>query len=102
VLDYAGINASDLSPEQQTQLLELIGEWVGNMDDGHAKVKMDEVNTHLDNTYFAWVGATDANAVFYYRIQSPVLLVEFDHESPGPLGNALNYPQTPRARTATR
>jgi hypothetical protein len=95
VLDYAGINASDLSPEQQTQLLELIGEWVGNMDDGHAKVKMDEVKTHLDNTYFAWIGPTDPTAVFYYRIQSPVLLVEFDHESPGPLGTALNYPQTP-------
>src|SRR3977135_3894527 len=57
--------------------------------------KDGEVKTHLDNTYFAWVGPTDPTAVFYYRIQSPVLLVEFDHESPGPLGTAPNHPQTP-------
>ena len=26
------------------------------MDDGHARVKMDEVRKHLDNTWFAWIG----------------------------------------------
>jgi len=50
------------------------------MDDGHAKVKMSEVKQHLDRTYFAWVGGTSSDSVFYYRIHSPVLLIEFDHE----------------------
>ena len=26
------------------------------MDDGHARVKMDEVRQHLDDTWFAWIG----------------------------------------------
>jgi len=52
------------------------------MRDGHAKVKMSEVERHLDETWFSWVGATDPDAVFYYRIHSPVVLIEFDHQRP--------------------
>ena len=82
VLDYAGLPATALSAAQQQDLLELIGLYVGNMDEGHAKVKMEEVKAHLNRTYFAWIGKTDKDSVFYYRIHSPVLLIEFDHQRP--------------------
>lgn len=80
VLDYAGIPASQLNEQQKNLLLELVSEYVGNMKDGHARVKMDEVASHLDRTYFAWIGGTAPSDVFYYRIQSPVILIEFDHQ----------------------
>ncbi len=86
VLDYAGIKASEFTPAQTEQFLDLIGEYVGKTDDGHAQVKMDDVKAHLADTSFAWIGAHDPASVFYYRIQSPVVLIEFDHQSPGPLG----------------
>lgn len=79
-LDYAGIAAHELDEKQRKQLLELIAEYVGNMDEGHAKVKMSEVENHLDRTHFAWIGETKADSVFYYRIHSPVILIEFDHQ----------------------
>ena len=82
VLDYAGIRASALSETQRTHLLDLISLYVGHMDDGHARVKMTEVRAHLDRTYFAWIGPTESNSVFYYRIHSPVILIEFDHQRP--------------------
>ena len=82
VLDYAGIRATDLSPAQRDGLLGLIHEHVGNLRDGHAKVKMDEVRRHLDQTHFAWIGETKADSVFYYRVHSPVILIEFDHQPP--------------------
>jgi hypothetical protein len=82
VLDYAGIRASELTAPQQQRLLTLIEEYVGNMSPGHARIRMDEVRKQLDATYFAWIGGTDAGAVFYYRIHSPVILIEFDHQSP--------------------
>jgi hypothetical protein len=82
VLDYAGIRASELTVPQQQLLLTLIEEYVGNMSPGHARIRMDEVRKQLDATYFAWIGGTDAGAVFYYRIHSPVILIEFDHQSP--------------------
>jgi len=82
VLDYAGIRADALAPEQRASLLGVINEYVRNMSDGHAKVRMAEVESHLDRTYFAWIGPIADDAVFYYRIQSPVILIEFDHQSP--------------------
>jgi hypothetical protein len=79
-LDYAGLPASELDQKQTVLLLDLIEQYVGNMADGHAKVKMDEVKQHLDRSYFAWVGGTTGESVYYYRVHSPVLLIEFDHE----------------------
>ena len=80
VLDYAGVRARALPPARRKQLLALVGQYVGNMDDGHARVKMEDVERHLDDTYFAWIGGTGDDSVFYYRIQSPVILIEFDHQ----------------------
>ena len=71
VLDYAGVSAADLSETEREQLLHLIALYVGNMDDGHARVKMDEVREHLARTWFAWIGKTEPGSVFYYRIHSP-------------------------------
>jgi len=82
VLDYAGVPASSLSLAQKKQLVDLVAEYVDNMDNGHAKIKMADVQKHLDQTYFAWIGATDPGSVFYYRIHSPVILIEFDHQQP--------------------
>jgi hypothetical protein len=95
VLDYAGIRASDLSARQHRRMIELIGLYVGNMQEGHARVKMAEVKRHLDNTRFAWIGGTEADSVFYYRIHSPVLLIEFDHQRPANLSRFASDPKQP-------
>jgi hypothetical protein len=94
VLDYAGIRADALTAPQRTALLRVINEYVRNMSEGHAKIRMDEVEAHLDRTYFAWIGPVSDDAVFYYRIQSPVILIEFDHQSPV----ALPGPRVPSRR----
>ena len=52
------------------------------MDDGHAAVKMKEVEEHLDDTYFYWIGETKDSSAFYYRVHSPVVLIEYDAQSP--------------------
>ncbi len=95
VLDYAGARAADFSKLQQKQLLDLIELYVGNMDDGHARVKMDEVKKYLDRTYFAWIGKTEPGSVFYYRIHSPVILIEFDHQLPANYKPAGLDPKVP-------
>jgi Protein of unknown function (DUF3500) len=82
VLAWSGIRATELSAPQRARLLDLVALYVGNMDSGHARVKMDEVRANLDRTWFAWIGRTEPGSVFYYRIHSPVLLVEFDHQRP--------------------
>jgi hypothetical protein len=82
VLDYAGVLVKELDPSQRRKLLDLVALYVNNMDDGHARVKLDEVRAHLDRTWFAWIGDTKPGSVFYYRIHSPVILIEFDHQRP--------------------
>lgn len=93
VLDYAGIRASELSAAQKSQLLDLINEYVRNMSDGHAKVKIEEARKHIDATYFAWIGGTEPGSVFYYRIHSPVILIEFDHQLPVGLRRLATNPR---------
>lgn len=95
VLDYAGIRAKDLESPARKQLRDLVQLYVSNMDDGHARAKMSEVEKHIENTWFAWVGGTQENSVFYYRIQSPVILIEFDHQRPANLAKFAKDPNVP-------
>jgi hypothetical protein len=85
VLDYSGVRVSELPANQHTKLLDLAELYIGNMDTGHAKVKMSEIKKHMSETWFAWIGGNDNDSVFYYRIHSPVVLIEFDHQRPANL-----------------
>jgi len=95
VLDYAGARAADFSEAGRRRLLDLVDLYVGNMDDGHARVKMDEVKRQMDRTWFAWIGASDSAGVYYYRIHSPVILIEFDHQRPANLARFAKDPKQP-------
>ena len=79
VVAYEGLLASELSTGQQDTLLGLARQYVSNMDAGHAAIKMADIKKHLDKTYFAWIGPVDDEAVFCYRIQSPVILLSLIH-----------------------
>ena len=65
ILDYAGIRAADLAAPARRRLVELVHLYVSNMPDGHARVKMDEVTKHIEDTCFAWIGGSQADSVFY-------------------------------------
>jgi hypothetical protein len=82
VIPYAGVRASELTHGQRRRLLGLVRGHLAMLRESDATQRMKEVRRHLDETYFAWIGGTDAEAAFYYRIHSPVILVEFDHQPP--------------------
>ena len=87
-LPYGGIRAIELGEKQRSALIDVIAEYVHNLPEGHAKVRMAEVRAHFDDTYFGWIGESSADAVFYYRVHSPVILIEFDHQMPVALKGA--------------
>lgn len=91
VIDYAGAEVAGFTAEQKARLMDLIGLYIGNMEAPLAEDKMKEITTYLDQTHFAWIGETKDDSVFYYRIQSPVLVIEFDHQAPVGLGHM--YPR---------
>jgi hypothetical protein len=80
-IDPAGIRHGELSPEGREHLEVLLATYTGRIRPGHAEIRYAEVKRHLSETRFAWIGAFDDTSPFYYRIQSPVILVEFDHQS---------------------
>ncbi len=82
IVPYSGIQARELSEPQRNSLLGLIEEYIGRMRPEHAKIKMKEIESHLEDTWFCWVGGSSEDAPFYYRIQSPVIMIEFDHHEP--------------------
>jgi Protein of unknown function (DUF3500) len=79
VVPYAGIRADGFSDAQRARLVDAIMAYIGWTDDGHATVKMAEVAGYLDETWFAWMGGTGPTDPFYYRLHSPVVLIEFEH-----------------------
>ncbi|MGB7947659.1 MAG: DUF3500 domain-containing protein [Candidatus Binatia bacterium] len=79
-LKYAGIRYDELSNPQHDLLLHLVDVHVGRMRPAHAEIKMAEVKRHLRETYFCWMGGMEDDSVFYYRVQSPVIIIEFDHQ----------------------
>jgi len=84
-LDFEGIKGSEFNSQQKLGLLNVIRSYIGALRAPHAEVTMDEIGRHIDDTYFAWVGGYEDDAIFYYRVHSPVILIEFDHQ--GPVGS---------------
>ena len=79
VAPYQGVAGGEMSDAQQRVLLTLTSSYAGWWADGHAEVEMREIEAHLDETWFSWYGGFDDEAPFYYRVHSPVVLIEFDH-----------------------
>jgi hypothetical protein len=80
VLPYSGIRYDELSGAQHELLVSLVDYHIGRARADHALVKMEKVKRHLKDTYFCWMGGMEDDGTFYYRVQSPVIIVEFDHQ----------------------
>jgi hypothetical protein len=80
-IEPAGIRYDELPVEGRERLEALLATYTDRIRPGHAEIRYAEVKRHLSGTHFAWIGPFDDASPFYYRILSPVILVEFDHQS---------------------
>ncbi|KAH8675271.1 hypothetical protein BX600DRAFT_479617 [Xylariales sp. PMI_506] len=81
VVPYEGIVTTDLAPAQQQLVLDILNEYLLYLPARSRELKLADCKAHLGETYFSWIGSFGDNDAFYFRIQSPVLVVEFDHHS---------------------
>ena len=88
IVPYEGLRASALSARQRRDLIDLIAAYVAPLPPGPLAARLAEVERHLDDTHFCWIGDFTETSPFYYRIQSPVIFVEFDHHAGVFLTNA--------------
>lgn len=67
--------------KQQGILLQAIASFLVLLPSGPFESRMRQIRNNLHETYFSWIGGFGDKDTFYYRIQSPVIMVEFDHHS---------------------
>lgn len=81
VIPLEGVKATDMPHEQQNLLLQVLESFLVLLPAGPFAARMRQIRSTLHQTYFSWIGKFGDQDAFYYRIQSPVILVEFDHHS---------------------
>jgi hypothetical protein len=79
IVPYEGLPLGSLESDQRNLLLDLVNEYIAPLPDGPRQARMEEFERHEQDTHFCWIGGTGSNDPFYYRIQSPVVFIEFDH-----------------------
>ncbi len=79
-----GLKYDEMSESTKEHLIILMKEYVYNLNENFADVWWNDINTHINNTYFVWIDNVDkpnATSQFYYRIYNPYLWVEFNTEN---------------------
>lgn len=81
VIPYQGVSAREFSSAQQEQLLKVVEAFIDYLPDGPRAARMHQIETMLASTWFSWIGGHGDDDPFYYRVHSPLIMVEFDHHS---------------------
>ena len=74
----SGIAASKLTPKQRELLQNLLDEYCNNVPEQVAQMREDQIKKAAGNLHVAWAGGEQVGQPHYYRIQSPVFLIEYD------------------------
>jgi hypothetical protein len=81
VIPYEGIAISEFSVRQRRAVMDIVSAFITYLPDGPLTARLAQVEAHLDSSWWSWIGAHGDDDPFYYRVQSPVIMVEFDHHS---------------------
>lgn len=79
IIPFEGLRVAEMPAEAQQYALAIAEAFVRLLPDGPRAARMREIEAHLDETWFSWIGGREPGDVFYYRLQSPVLIAELDH-----------------------
>jgi hypothetical protein len=79
LLEPHGIHFSELTAAQRRTFLQLLDVYINNYSSKFSAKFLDKIKkAGIDNLHFAWAGSTERGNAHYYRIQGPVLLIEYD------------------------
>jgi hypothetical protein len=93
LIDYWGLKAAEMKPEQQAVLQAMIREYVFNLEYDKALMEYDKIlKAGIGEVYFGWIGPYEEKKPHYFVINGPTFLIEFDNNG-GPR-NAANHVHT--------
>jgi hypothetical protein len=97
VIPLEGLSLADATTDQRELALCIAGAMLEYLPQEPLRAKLEAIAHYLDETSFCWIGPVDDNSAFYFRLQSPVILLELDHHS----GVFLNNPEPMRFHVHT-
>src|SRR6478735_1180159 len=91
LVDNWGIQASEMSKEQQAVLLYIIREFVFNLEYDKATSEYDKIlKAGVGKIYFGWIGSYEESKPHYYILNGPGFLIEFDNYGFGGKANHIH------------
>ena len=81
IVPEEGACVSELNEHQQQLMLDIAEQFLLYLPDTAREIRKEQIKSHFNETFFSWIGAYGADDPFYYRVQSPVIIFEFDHHS---------------------
>jgi hypothetical protein len=80
LLDPKGLAYADMNEQQKKLFLTLLDVYIKNYELGFSTTLMNKIKqAGIENLSFAWAGSLRPSRGHYYRIQGPILLIEFDN-----------------------
>ena len=79
IIPPEGIEVSEMPVAAQQLVMAIVEQSILLLPPGPRAARRREINEHLNETWFSWIGGHLPGDVFYYRIQSPVVIAELDH-----------------------
>ena len=92
VMPYEGLRYEEMTAKQMGLMKDLLELHVGHIRQEHAEARLADILQYSPETYFSWIGECDEESPFYYRVQNPVILIEFVHQP----GVAFDNPEASR------
>ena len=80
LLNPSGISYREMNDQQKKMFMALLDVYVKNYELGFSTTLMNKIKkAGVENLSFAWAGSLKPGSGHYYRIQGPMLLIEFDN-----------------------
>ena len=79
VIPNEGVRVGDLPAPAQDLVMAIAEEFIRLLPAGPRAARLREIRERLPETWFSWIGGHQPGDVFYYRVQSPVIIAELDH-----------------------
>jgi hypothetical protein len=81
VIPYEGILVSLLPAAALSLLDNIVEDSIAYLPSGPRAARIREIQAHYGETFFSWIGGWKGEEAFYFRIQSPVVILELDHHT---------------------
>jgi hypothetical protein len=83
VVPYEGVLVADMPAAAQELVSAILDEYFLYLPKQAREMRLKQAQEWFKETYFCWIGgySDKEDEVFYYRIQSPVVVIEYDDHS---------------------